>query len=458
MTNHLTTGFVAAEMSTAGYRVLAGPDIEVTGGAANSRRVRPGDLFTAFRGENVDGNAFVAEALRAGAVAAICERAPAGHWPAATIVVAPESTVALGRLAHAWRQECNPRVVGITGTVGKTTAKDLAAAVIGRHFNTHKSEGNLNSREGLPLALMSLRRDHDVSVLEIAMDSRGEILELCAIARPEVGVVLNIGLTHVEKLGSIEAIQEEKLALVRSLSSTGTAIINADDRRVAPVAGELSCRVISFGECRRATLRRGPVTDLGLGGAAFDVTFDGETVPVASPLPGAHVVPAALSAIAAALALGITLREAAAGVRESGLSGRARVVRAASGATIIDDRYNSSPASLNGALRMLGGLAGRRIALLGRMAELGTFETEEHRRAGRTAAECCDLLVAVGDTARTIVEEAALAGHPDARWFATKEEAAAALARELREGDYLLVKASRAMAFETILPTLEGQP
>ncbi len=458
MTAHLTTGFVAKEMSAAGYRVIAGPDLEVTGGAADSRRVRPGDLFTAFRGENVDGNAFVGDALGAGAVAAICERPPAGDWPGATIVVAPEATVAVGRLAHAWRQECNPRVVGITGTVGKTTAKDLAAAVIGRRFNTHKSEGNLNSREGLPLALMSLRRDHQVSVLEMAMDSRGEIFELCAIARPEVGIVLNVGLTHVEKLGSIEAIQEEKLALARYLPPTGTAIINADDPLVAPVAGELGCRVISFGECRRATLRRGPVADLGLGGTAFDVTFEGETVPVASPLPGVHVVPAALSAIGAGLALGMTLDEAAAGVRESGLSGRARVVRASSGATIIDDRYNSSPASLNGALRMLGGLAGRRIALLGRMAELGAFETEEHRRAGRTAAECCDILVAVGDTARTIVEAAALAGHPDTRWFATKEDAAVAIARELRAGDFLLVKASRAMAFETILPILEGQP
>ncbi|MBI5948047.1 MAG: UDP-N-acetylmuramoyl-tripeptide--D-alanyl-D-alanine ligase [Chloroflexi bacterium] len=458
MTGHLTTGFVAKEMSAAGYRVIAGPDLDVTGGAADSRRVRPGDLFTAFRGENVDGNAFVGDALRAGAVAAICERAPVGDWPGATVIVVPEATVAVGRLAHAWRQECNPRVVGITGTVGKTTAKDLTAAVIGRHFATHKSEGNLNSREGLPLALMSLRRDHRVSVLELAMDSRGEIFELCAIARPEIGIVLNVGLTHVEKLGSIEAIQAEKLALARYLPASGTAIVNADDRLVAPVADELSCRVISFGECRRATLRRGPVTDLGLNGTTFDVTFEGQTVAVASPLPGAHVVPAALAAIGAGVALGMTLEDAAAGVRESGISGRARIVQAASGATIVDDRYNSSPASLNGALRMLGGLAGRRIALLGRMAELGAFEAEEHRRAGRTAAECCDILVAVGETARTIVEEAAVAGHPDARWFATKEDAAVAVARELRAGDFLLVKASRAMAFETILPILEGQP
>src|SRR5689334_5601201 len=177
--NELTTAYVAAQMRARGYNVREGPGTPVTGGAADSRKVAPGDLFTAFPGENSDGNGFVAEALQNGAVAAICERAPGGDWPDRTIVVAPDATRAVGELAHAWRMECGPRVVGITGTVGKTTAKEMTAATLARRWRTHKSGGNFNSREGLPLALMSLRRDHQVSVLEMGMDSPGEIAYLC---------------------------------------------------------------------------------------------------------------------------------------------------------------------------------------------------------------------------------------------------------------------------------------
>ena len=231
MTEHLTTTFVAATMRAHGYLVVAGPEAEINGGAADSRLVRAGDLFTAFPGERLDGNRFVADALANGAVAAICQRVPQGDFPDKTIVVAPDATRAVGELANAWRRECNPRVVGITGTVGKTTTKDLTAAAVGGAFKTHKSAGNFNSREGLPLALMSLRRDHQVSILELAMDSIGEILYLCEIAEPEIGVVLNVGLTHVEKLGTIEAIQREKLTLARYLPESGTAEI-----------GRASCR------------------------------------------------------------------------------------------------------------------------------------------------------------------------------------------------------------------------
>ncbi|HEY4668844.1 MAG TPA: Mur ligase family protein, partial [Tepidiformaceae bacterium] len=211
----MTTAFVAEQMGARGYRVHRGPDGPVTGGAADSRLVKPGDLFTAFPGENTDGNLFVGDALRNGAIAVICERAPEEMPAGATVVVAPNATRAVGELANAWRRECNPRVIGITGTVGKTTAKELTYATLAARFKTHHSEGNLNSREGLPLALMSLRREHEVAVLEMAMDSRGEIVELCEIAEPDAGAVLNIGLTHVSKLGSIEAIANEKLSLPR---------------------------------------------------------------------------------------------------------------------------------------------------------------------------------------------------------------------------------------------------
>lgn len=456
MSQHLTTAIVSGEMRRRGYRVVAGPDVEVTGGAADSRLVRPGDLFCAFPGEETDGNLYVADALRAGAVAAICSRPPDGDWPDKTIVIVPDTTRAAGELANAWRRTCNPHVVGITGTVGKTTAKEMTAATLADRFATHRSPGNLNSREGLPLALMSLRRDHRVSVLELAMDSPGEISDLCRIAEPEVGAVLNIGLTHVSKLGSIEAIQREKLSLPRNLPADGWAILNADDPRVLSVKPELRCHVLTFGEHESADLRRGPVTENGLLGTSFDVSFGESTERVTSPLPGAHTVPAVLTAMASAIALGMTLRGAASAVYHAKVEGRARVLKSAAGATIIDDRYNSSPASLAGALLMLRGLPGRRIAFLGRMAELGGHELEEHRRAGEIAAASCDVLFCAGETCRALAEAARAAGHPDVRWFPTRDEAAAEAAAILRDGDVVLVKASRGEAFEAVIPVLEA--
>lgn len=456
MSGELTTGFVARTMRERGYQVYAGAERAVRDGVADSRRVEPGDLFTGFHGAHTDGNVYLEAALERGAVAVIGERLPVGEWADRTIVVAPDARKAVGELAKAWRMTCGPKVVGITGTVGKTTAKDLVAATLVAHFQTHKSKENFNSLEGLPLALLSLRESDEVSVLELAMDRQGEIAELCEIARPDIGVVLNIGLTHVSKLGSVEAIEAEKLSLPRWLGAEGTAILNVDDLRVALGAEGLECSVISFGGSSRATLRRGPVEDRGLEGTSFDVEYEGQRARVTSPIPGEHTVPAALAAIAVSLALGLSLEAAAAAVGQADVQGRMRIVRAISGATILDDRYNSSPASLEGALRMLGRLPGRRIALLGRMAELGPHEEEEHRRMGGVAAECCDLLAAVSDPCRVLVDAAKGAGLAEAAWYAEKEAAAVAIAGILRADDHVLVKASRSQAFETILPVLEG--
>lgn len=453
MTN-LTTQFVAEEMRRRGYRVIEGPLVAITGGAADSRKVRPGDLFTAFRGESEDGNAYVADAFKRGAVAAICERTPGADWPEKTIVIAPNALAAVGEVANGWRRHCNPRVVGITGTVGKTTAKELTAAALGRVFRTHRSEGNFNSREGLPLALMSLRTDDEVSVLEMAMDSKGEIQELCEIAEPEIGVVLNVGLTHVAKLGSIEAIQAEKLSLAHYLSANGTAVLNNDDPRVAPAAGGLRCHVITFGESEGSDLRRGPITDRGLAGVEFDVSYGVERQTVRSPLPGAHIAPAAMAALAAGIALGMTFERAVESVGEAEVDGRMRPLASDTGATVIDDRYNSSPASLAGALEMLSRLPGRRVALIGKMAELGDYEGEEHRKAGILAARCCDEIASFGETCRTVIDAARGAGAERASWYPTKEEAAAAVRKGLRKGDYVLVKGSRSEALETVLPVL----
>jgi UDP-N-acetylmuramoyl-tripeptide--D-alanyl-D-alanine ligase len=384
---------------------------------------------------------------------------PDVEWPDQTVIVAPDTTLAIGELARAWRDYCNPRVIGITGTVGKTTAKDLTATALATRFRTHRSKGNLNSREGLPLALLSLQRDHEISVLEMAMDSKGELRYLSSIAKPEIGVVLNVGLTHVSKLGSIEAIAEEKLSLVRGLPSWGTAIINADDPRVAETRKGLPSLVIAFGKTARGegALAYSNERDNGLEGTEFDVEYAGTIAHARSPLPGLHTIPAALTAIACGCALGLSLADAVDALSAATLEeGRMQVRRAANGATILDDRYNSSPASLAGALRVLVERPSPRIALLGRMAELGEHEEDEHHRAGRVAAECCDVLIGVGEPCRLLVNAAEAAGLSEVHWFEDKEDAAKFAASHMTGGSTVLVKASRSQAFETIIPILEG--
>ena len=452
----MTTAFLAESMRAHGYRVIEGPATPISGGAADSRLTQPGDLFAAFRGERLDGNDFVDEALERGAPAAICERAPGGNWRDRTVAVVEDTRTAMAELARDWLRTCDVRVAGITGTVGKTTAKELTAAALGARYATHHSPGNLNSREGLPLALMSLRRDHEVSVLEMAMDSEGEIAELCAIAEPSVGAVLNIGATHLEKLGSMEAIEREKLSLARSLPHHGTAVVNIDDERIAPVVDELSCDVIGFGASEAARLRRGDVRDLGLKGSEFRVSYEGDEADARLRVPGAHLAQGALAAIGIQLALGVGLPEAAEAVSGADIDGRLRVRRSAGGARILDDTYNASPASVAGALELLRGLGGRRIALLGEMAELGDRSEPEHRRIGAIAAGCCDVLVAAGEPCRLMVEAARANGLAESHWFETKDEAAAFAASLLGEGDHVLVKASRGQAFEELLPMLEG--
>lgn len=456
MSGELTTAWIAREMARLGYEVHAGHDTIITGGAADSRSVVRRQLFAAFPGETHDGNDFVAAAFERGAAAAVCNRLPAGNWNDRTIVVVPDTTHAMGELAHSWRRACGAQVVGITGTAGKTTAKELTAAALAARFRTHRSPGNLNSREGLPLALLSLCQDDEVSVLEMGMDSAGEIAELCAIAEPAVGVILNIGLTHVSKLGSIEAIAQEKLSLARALPAGGTAVLNASDPRIAAAIPELRCRVIAFGEGARASLRRGLVSDLGLDGSSFDVCFNGQRANVRCRLPGTHMADAALAALGVCLALGMSIEEGAAAVSAAKPQGRMQVRRTAGGLTILDDRYNSSPASLAGALETLRGMAGRRLALLGKMAELGEHETAEHQQAGTLAAACCDVLFAFGDAGRVLTNAARAAGLGDARWFATKEAASAGLVESVRSGDFVLVKGSRSEALETAVAALEA--
>jgi len=440
--------------------------VSVSGASVDSRHVTPGSIFVALRGERVDGHAFVADAFHAGAVAALVERSvdlPAGVD--APQIVVPDALRALQDLAAWWRARHAVRVVGITGSTGKTIAKEIVADVASRGLVTLRNEGNLNSETGLPMTLLRLRPEHEAAVLEMSMYTVGEIARLAEIAQPEVGVVLAVHPTHLERAGSIERIAEAKSELPRALPSDGLAVLNADDPRVAAMREVTPADVTTFGLGADADVRAADIVSRGLDGTEFTLSAPWGTRRLRSGTPGRHLVPHALAAAAVAERLGIGLDE----VEEALAAGshaahRMAVGEARSGATLVDDTYNASPVSVAAALDFLAESSvvpgGRRIAVLGDMLELGPDEERLHREIGARAASAADALIAVGERGRWIAEGARAAGAPAVRETDDPAEAVALLERELAPGpgDLVLLKASRGVGLDRAVELLaEGR-
>jgi UDP-N-acetylmuramoyl-tripeptide--D-alanyl-D-alanine ligase len=347
-------------------------------------------------------------------------------------------------------------VIAVTGSVGKTTTKEIAASVLSGRFRVLKNEANFNNEIGLPLTLLTLTPRHEKAVLEMGMYAPGEIRLLCELARPHVGVVTNVGPVHLERLGSVEAIAAAKAELVEALPKDGVAILNGDDPRVRAMSNKTKARVLLFGTSGDCGVRGTDLETKGLDGISFLLGYGGESLRIRTRLPGRHLLPNALAAAAVALVEGIKLDEVAQALAVARVPLRLHVYRGRNDSTILDDTYNASPASMLAALELLADLPGRRIAMLGDMRELGSEEQEGHRLVGREAARAAQVIYAVGELGRLIGEEAKSAGHPAVSLWSSKEEAARQLASELRVGDVVLLKASRAMALETILPELKG--
>ncbi len=419
----------------------------------DSRKAHRGDIFVALKGERADGHAYVAEAALRGATAAIVR-----HEVEADIAqyVVPDPLAALQQLARN-RRAARPKlkVIAVTGSVGKTTTKELVAAVLGTRYALLKNEGNLNSEIGLPVVLLELTRKHQRAVLEMGMWAAGEIAFLCEIASPEVGIVTNVGPSHMERLGSIEAIADAKAELVEALPEDGVAILNADDARVAAMAERTQANVITFGLSEEADVRAEDIESHGLAGVKFTLVHGDEREPVYSRLPGRAMVRNALAAAAAGVVDGLELNEVAAALGAAQVPARLQAHRGINGSTIIDDAYNASPDSMAAALDLLGEVPGRKIAVLGDMRELGAAELEGHQQVGRRAAEVADLIFAVGDLGRWIGDAAIQRGHDAVQIMIEKEEVAAALQSELRPGDVVLLKASRALALDSLLDELK---
>jgi UDP-N-acetylmuramoyl-tripeptide--D-alanyl-D-alanine ligase len=427
-----------------------------SGVAIDSRQVQPGDLFIALPGEHRHGREFIPDAISHGAAGVIAEKQPRDLPHDVCFFQVDNTLAALQRLAAYWRGKYKVKVVGITGSVGKTTCKELTAAVLSSGYQVLKSEANLNTEIGLPLALLQLRPEHERVVLEMGMYGLGDVRLLCQMARPQIGVVTNVGPVHLERLGTLEAIAQAKAELVESLPVDGWAVLNGDDPLVAAMAERTSARVALFGESPQCSVRGTVLSTSGLEGISFRLACDDESVDVSAPLPGRHNLYNALAAATVGLADGLSLQEVAAALAAADVLLRLRVLSGPQGSTILDDTYNASPASMLAALDLLDELPGRHLALLGDMLELGTFEEEGHCLVGERAAQTTDILYTVGERGRIIGEAAQAAGHQDVRFLASKEAAAAAIRDTLSEGDHLLVKASRAMALETVIEELTG--
>jgi UDP-N-acetylmuramoyl-tripeptide--D-alanyl-D-alanine ligase len=370
-----------------------------------------------------------------------------------------DSLAALQQAARFWRRRLDLKVIGITGSVGKSTTKELVADVLSQKYNTLKNPGNLNNEIGLPLTLLSLTEEHERAVLEMGFYVPGEITFLCDLAQPQIGVVTNVGTVHAERAGSIEAIAEGKAELVQALppAPEGVAILNYDDARVREMAGKTRARVLFYGMDSSADIWADEVEGLGLEGVRFQLHYKGEALFLRVPLIGRHSVHTALRAAAVGLADGLTWYEIVSGLRSPTAQLRLMVVRTENGALMLDDTYNSSPQSTLAALNLLEELEGHKIAVLGDMLELGPYEEQGHEMVGSRAAEVVDELVTLGQRARTIALSARNAGLPAENIveFDEAEQVVEYLKPRLKAEDVLLVKGSRGMRMDRIVAALE---
>ena len=419
----------------------------------DSRTVAPGQLFFAVKGERLDGHDFVVAALETGAMAAVVRRDQFDRYPIKSRLLAVDDTlVALQTLAMAVRKLWGKPLIGVTGSAGKTTTKEAIAHVLSARFHVLKSEGNFNNHFGLPLMLLKLEPEHDVAVIEMGMSHAGEIRALATIAQPEIGVVTNVAPVHLEFFDSIAGIARAKYELIESLPAGGTAVLNADDEYVSQFGRDFKGKVVLYGTRTTADVRAEKIQPRGAEGSEFDVVIGSLRAPVKLPLVGEHNILNALAAIAVGLERGMKLSEAVSALATVAPPDKRGQVLQLGNITVINDCYNSNPKALSAMVDALATMpAKRRIVVAGEMLELGPAGEELHRQAGQHIAEKkIDVLLGVRGLALAMIESAKSAGLR-AEYVATPEEAGHWLAREARDGDVVLLKASRGVKLENAL-------
>jgi len=448
--------------------------IVITEAAVDSRLAIPGGLFVAIPGERVDGHDFVGDAFQRGASFALIQHKIGAAYRTinlhanqtvafppdmdAPICLMVENTLsALQQIARFWRSKLNLDVVGITGSVGKSTTKEVVFEVLSQRYRTLKNPGNMNNEIGLPLTILRLSNGYERAVLEMGFYLPGEIALLCEIAQPKIGVVTNIGTVHAERAGSQEAIFRGKSELVQALPKDGVAILNLDDPWVSKMAGLTKARVFFYGLDPEANLWADNVEGLGLEGIRFRLHYRHETLHVHIPMIGQHSVHTALRAAAVGLADNLTWQEIIEGLRQGHTQLRLTAVRSESGALMLDDTYNASPESMLAALNLLAELDGHKVAVLGDMLELGQYQKQGHEIVGVRAAEVADTLVTIGTLGHLIAEAARWAGMPIGKIieFENTDEAISHLQKTLTDKDVVLVKGSHGIRMDRIVAALE---
>ena len=452
----------------------------ITDAVIDSRQVIPGSLFVAIPGEKVDGHDFLGEAFRRGASFALIQRDVNGSFRTIDLRTAlsidsfsrenlnpplclrVENTVtALQQIARYWRRKLDLRVVGITGSVGKSTTKEMVFEVLSTRYRTLKSPGNLNNEIGLPLTMLRLSTGHQRAVFEMGFYVPGEIAFLCDLALPQIGIVTNIGTVHAERAGSQEAIAQGKAELVQALppAPNGVAILNFDDPWVRQMEEKTKARVFFYGLSREANLWADNVVGLGLEGIRFRLHYQGEKLHVRIPLIGRHSVHTALRAAAVGLIEGMNWQEILEGLNQGHTQLRLAAVRTQTGALLLDDTYNASPESMLAALNLLDELEGRKVAVLGDMLELGPYERGGHEMVGLRAAQVANVLLTLGERAHMIAEAARRAGMKKSAIIEFKEFEPLIewLRTNLTKDDAVLIKGSHGLRMDRITSMLESR-
>jgi UDP-N-acetylmuramoyl-tripeptide--D-alanyl-D-alanine ligase len=459
----------------------------ITEGAIDSRQVIPGSLFVALPGEHHDGHDFVGEAFQAGAGYALVGRDLSSQFAVLDLcnpllsdelddclsklegvfcIQVNDPLKALQQVAKFWRNKLTVQVIGITGSVGKSTTKEVVAEVLGQRYCTLKNKGNLNNEIGLPLTMLSLTEAHERAVLEMGFYVPGEIKLLCDLAAPRIGVVTNIGTVHASRAGSQAVIAKGKTELVQALPKDGFAILNYDDKLVRKMAEQTQAQVFFYGMEAVVDLWADNIESLGLEGIRFSMHYrqqknrPAEVLQLRVPLIGRHSVQTVLRATAVGLVDGLTWQEIVNGLRSASNELRLIAVRTQNGALVLDDTYNASPESMLAALNLLNDLQGHKIAVLGDMLELGQYEQRGHEMVGIRAAEVVDELVTLGERGRIIAQAAMEAGLPTNKITILDqvEQVINYLKPELKPDDVVLVKGSNMMRMDSIVSALEYQP
>jgi UDP-N-acetylmuramoyl-tripeptide--D-alanyl-D-alanine ligase len=453
-------------LKSTGGRLLQGEEkTSFRGISTDSRTVAEGELFIALKGERFDGHHFAIEALKKKAGGVIVEEDRVrdirwnGYRPGAVIAV-KDALHALGDIARERRRQFGTPVVALTGSNGKTTTKEMIAACLETTFPVLKTKGNLNNLIGLPLTLLNLTEQERIVVLEMGMNVPGEIRRLTEIAEPDVGLITNIERVHLEGMGSLEGIREEKGELFRKMRQDGTILVNQDDPRVVDLANEFRGPKITFGIDHPAEVMAKEIQLQEVGTTSFTLMIEGVTLEITLPFLGGHFVPNALSAIATASLFGIELEKVKEALEHLSPSPmRMEVLRPREGVTLINDAYNANPRSMELALEILSEMKGkgRGIAVLGDMLELGEYSVEAHQLIGKRVGELSiDFLLALGQEAPVLVESAMHHGldSEKARIVESHSEAISILRKTVRDGDWILVKGSRKMGMEKIVQGL----